>query len=375
MGRAVKNSSIKHGLIGLAAVTALAALGSVPTRAQDVIDQGGIRGAGSTFAHPVISRWSDQYRKWRANDAPFPVSNSGLEDPIATSAFDYEPIGSLAGLLRVRVGAVDFAASDAPLSSEELTKLGLAQFPIVIGGVAIVYNIDGVGAGELKLTSKLIADIYLGNIQNWNDHAIAAINPGLKLPDAKIVAVRRADGSGTTYNLAHFLAANHPQWKERLGVDTTLSWPTQTIGVRRTEGVAQNVRQTKNSIGYVEYGFAVKQKLSYAQIQNSAGQFVRPDVKSFQAAAASADWKNAKDFNLMLTGAPGADAYPIVATVFALMPKTPAAPRRSREVLNFLTWSLERGAKDAEELGLVPLPESLVALVKEYWQSTLKAGS
>jgi phosphate transport system substrate-binding protein len=375
LGAFVENISIKHRLIALLATALLGATAGAPSQAQDVIDQGGIRGAGSTFAHPIIARWSEQYRKWRANDAPFPVSNSGLEDPIATSAFDYEPIGSLAGLLRVRVGAVDFAASDAPLSSEELTKLGLAQFPIVIGGVAIVYNIDGVAPGELKLTSNVLADIYLGTIQNWNDPAIAAINPGVKLPDAKIVAVRRADGSGTTYNLAHFLAATHPEWKDRLGVDTTLSWPTQTVGVRRTEGVATSVRQTRNSIGYVEYGFAVKQKLSYAQIQNSAGQFVRPDVKSFQAAAASADWKNAKDFNLMLTGAPGNDAYPIVATVFALMPKTPAAPRRSREVLNYLQWSLERGAKDAEELGLVPLPESLVLQVKEYWQSTLKAGS
>lgn len=371
----MKNLSIGHGLVGLTAMTALAMLASAPSRAQEVIDRGGIRGAGSTFAHPVIARWSEGYRKWRANDAPFPVSNSGLEDPVATSAFDYEPIGSLAGLLRVRVGAVDFAASDAPLSSEELTKLGLAQFPIVIGGVAIVYNIDGIGAGELKLTAKAIADIYLGNIQNWNDPAIAALNNGVKLPEAKIVVVRRADGSGTTYNLAHFLAANHPQWQERLGVDTTLSWPTRTVGALRNEGVAATVRVTKNSIGYVEYGYAVKQKLSYAQVQNSAGQFVKPDVKSFQSAAASADWKSAKDFNLMLTGAPGNDAYPIVATVFALMPKQPASPRRSREVLNFLTWSLDRGSKDAGELGLVPLPESLVVQVKEYWQSALKAGS
>ncbi len=370
----MKNRSIKHGLMGLAAA-ALVALSAAPAHTQEVIDQGGIRGAGSTFAFPIITRWSESYRRWRSNNSPFPTSNSGLEDPTATSAFDYEPIGSLAGLLRVRTGAVDFAVSDAPLDSQELTKLGLVQFPIVIGGVAIVVNLDGVGPGELWLNSKVIADIYLGKIQNWSDPAIAALNSKLRLPNAKIAVVRRSDGSGTTYNFVHYLAKDNPEWRERLGVDTTLSWPAITAGARGNEGVAQTVRQTKNSIGYVEFSYAVKAKLGYAAIENSTGAFIRPEPKNFQAAAIRADWKTEKDFNLMLTNAPGNDSYPIAATAFVLMPKQPISPRRAREVLNFLQWSLDAGAKDAETLGYVPLPEPLIKQVKEYWRSSLKAGS
>jgi phosphate transport system substrate-binding protein len=252
------------------------------------------------------------------------------------------------------------------LKPEDLTKLGLAQFPIVMGGVVPVVNVDGIGPGAIKLTGQLLADIYLGKIANWADPAIKAINPDLKLPDAKIVVVRRSDGSGTTFNWADYLSKMSAQWRDKVGVDTTLSWPTGT-GAKGNEGVARAVKQVKNSIGYVEYSHVVQQKLSYALIQNRAGKFVKPDPQSFRAAAASADWAKTTDFYLLLTDAPGDDAYPIAATVFVLMPKQAAASRSSRAALGFFKWSLEKGAKDAAALGYVPLPDTLVKQVQDYW--------
>ena len=362
-------------LAGFVLAAVLAALPATSLRAQEVL--GGtdlVRGAGSSFAYPVISRWAHTYQRWLALGGDFPFFNSGLDDPQVGPPLDYEPVGSLAGTLRVRDRAVDFGASDVPLPSDELGKLGLGQFPIVIGGVVAAVNIDGVGNNELKLTGEVLADIFLGKIKEWSHPTIQALNPGLKLPNAAIAIVHRSDGSGTTYNLAHFLSQANPEWREKMGVNTQLPWRLGT-GAKANEGVAKTVRATKNSIGYVEYTQATQLKLSTAQIRNRAGQFVSPDAKTFQTAAASAEWSKTSDFNLMLTNAPGDEAYPITATVFVLMHKQSTSPRRSRAALTFFRWALEKGSKDAAALGYVPLPPALVGQVGEYWAKTFKAGS
>ena len=341
--------------------------------AQDVLGETGVRGAGSTFVYPVLSRWSREYRAALARGGDYPTANSGLEDPPAMSALEYEPVGSLAGMLRVKDAAVDFGASDMPLRSDELARLGLGQFPIVIGGVVIVMNLDGIGPGETRLTGGVLADIFLGRITHWSDAAVKALNPGLRLPDARIAVVYRSDGSGTTFNFTDFLGKVSPEWKLRVGSGLLVPWPTGS-GAKGDEGVAQAVKRVKNSIGYVEYVQASHMKLSYAVVQNRTGRFIRPDSASFQAAAASADWGRASDFYLLLTAAPGDNAYPITATVFVLMPKA-ASPARTRAALDFFRWSLEKGSRTAAQLGYVPLPESLIQHVKAYWTRTFKTGT
>jgi phosphate transport system substrate-binding protein len=344
-----------------------------PAGAQDVMGTTAVSGAGSTFAYPMISRWARGYQRWAAGGGDYATSGGGLDDPPAESRFDYEPVGSLAGTMRVKDRSVDFGATDAPLSSQELAKLGLGQFPLVMGGVLAVINLDGVAPGTMRLTGEVIADIFLGKIEKWNDPAIIALNGDLKLPDAKIALVHRSDGSGTTYNFAHYLARVSPEWKARMGVDTLLSWPSGA-GAKGNEGVALAVARTKNAIGYVEYAQAMRAKLNFALIRNRAGKFVRPDAQSFAAAATGANWAGAGDFNLMITDAQGENAYPIAATVFVLMHKQQKAPQRTQTAINFFKWSLEKGAKDASDLGYVPLPDALVKQVKDYWQKNFGAG-
>lgn len=349
---------------------ATAAASAFPASAQEI---NAVSGAGSTFAWPIISRWSRAYRLAQTGSGDYPTVNSGLEDPPSGSALDYEPSGSLAGVMRVTNRAVDFGATDMPLKSDELAKLGLGQFPIVMGGVLAVVNIDGVASGQIKFTGQLLADIYLGKIRNWSDPAIKALNPDVKLPDAQITVIHRADGSGTTFNWADFLSKASPEWRDKVGADTVLKWPTGT-GARGNEGVALAVKKTKNAIGYVEYAQAMRTKLDYALIQNRAGQFVKPEARSFQAAAASGDWAKTTDFYLLLTDAPGDDAYPITATVFILMHKQPNWLRRPRETFNFFDWALDSGAKHAAALGYVPLPAPLVKQVKDYWSQNFRTG-
>lgn len=353
-------------------IAAVAAVSMSQATGQEIIGATGIKGAGSTFAYPIVSKWSREYRLALAGSGDFPTANSGLDDPPASTALDYEPVGSLAGMLRVKDGAVDFGASDVPLKSAELAKLGLGQFPIVIGGVVAVVNIDGVGPGAIKFTGPVLADVFLGRITNWADPAIKAVNPDLKLPDAGIAVIHRSDGSGTTFNFTDYLSKVSPQWKEKVGSDLLVAWPTGT-GAKGNEGVSQAVKQVKNSIGYVEYAHALQTKLSFALIQNQAGRFIRPEPASFEAAAATADWANTSDFYLLLTDVPSEGAYPIVATVFVLM-RTTGSPSRARAALRFFQWSLEKGAKDAAQLGYVPLPEPLVRQVKNYWLETFRSG-
>ena len=366
------NTAIAHRLaaLGIAAVTAVSVL---PARAQDVLGETGIRGAGSTFVYPVLSRWSREYRAALARGGDFPAANAGLDDPPASSALEYEPVGSLAGTLRVKDRAVDFGASDMPLKSDELAKLDLGQFPIVIGGVVVAVNLDGVGPGEIKLTGPVLADVFLGKITNWSDVAIKGLNPTLRLPDAHIAVVHRSDGSGTTFNFTDYLSKVSSEWKLKVGSALLVPWPTGT-GAKGNDGVAQAVRQVKHSIGYVDYAQASQLGLSYSLLQNRTGRFVKPDVTSFQAAAASADWGRTSDFHLLLTDVPGENSYPITATVFVLMHKT-ASASRTRAALDFFRWSLEKGSRTAAQLGYVPLPEPLVQQVKGYWTRTFKTGT
>jgi phosphate transport system substrate-binding protein len=349
---------------GLSAL--LMALPLPAAQAQEVMGSDAITGAGSTFAYPILSRWARGYQDHVAGRDGFFGAGGGLDDAPAKAALDYEPSGSLAGTMRVKDRAVDFGASDVPMASAELQKLQLGQFPIVIGGVVAVVNVEGVQPGAIKFTGTTLADVFLGKVTRWNDPAIATQNPDLKLPDAEIAVVHRSEGSGTTFNFAQYLAKASPEWRQRIGVGTLLEWPVGAA-VRGNEGVANAVKATANSIGYVEYAQAVKSELSYAQIQNGAGLFISPGATSFQAAAGSADWAGAGDFGLLLTEATGTDAYPIAATVFVLMHKEAKAPQRTRRALRFFEWSLAQGAADASTLGYVPLPASLIEQIKTYW--------
>ena len=336
--------------------------------AQEVLGGTGVKGAGSTFVYPVLSRWSIQYRDARASGGDYPVPNSGLEDPPAGSALEYEPVGSLAGILRAKDRSVDFGASEMPLQSTELAQFGLGQFPLVMGGVVVATNIEGIGAGELKLTGPLLADVFLGRITNWSDPAIKALNPSMKLPEARIAVLFRADGSGTTFNFTDYLSKVSPEWRRSIGSGLLVTWPTGQAA-KGNEGIAQAVKRTRNSIAYLEYSQARALGLADARVQNRAGAFVRPDSGSIQAAATGADWRRTSDFYLLLTDPPGENAYPIAATVFVLMHKG-ASPARTRATLDFFRWSLADGARNATRLGYVPLPAPLVDEVRQYWAKT-----
>jgi len=306
-----------------------------------------ITGAGSTFVYPVLAAWSDDYRKQTGNKV------------------NYQSIGSGGGISQIKAATVDFGATDQPLDPRELSDAGLAQFPVIIGGVVPVLNIPGIEPGKLRLTGPVLGDIYAGKIKNWNDPAITAINPGLKLPDAQIAVVHRSDGSGTTFNFTHYLSQVSPTWKAGPGEGKAVDWPVG-VGGKGNEGVAGYVKQIPNSIGYVEYAFVLQNGMAYALLQNAAGNFVKPDAASFGAAAASADWKNSRDFFLVMTNAPGANAYPITATTFILMHKQPKNPAQSKAALDFFRWALEKGQPQAQKLDYVPLPPEMVKQIEAY---------
>jgi phosphate transport system substrate-binding protein len=275
--------------------------------------------------------------------------------------------------VRLKDRAVDFAASDMPLTSAELAAQGLGQFPIVVGGVVVAVNADGVPSGRLKLTGAVLADIFLGRIARWSDPAIVGLNPGLRLPDAPIVVIHRSDGSGTTFNFTAYLSAVSAEWKLKAGSNLMVAWPTGKAA-EGNEGVARAIKATRNAIGYVEYAQATELGLAHVLLQNRAGRFVRPDAATFQAAAAAADWSTAPDFHVVLTNPAGEQAYPIAATVFVLMSKN-ATRARARSALDFFRWSLRKGGAAATTLGYVPLPPALVQRVEAYWARTFQAGS
>jgi len=312
-----------------------------------------ITGAGATFIYPILAKWSDSYHKATGNKV------------------NYQSIGSGGGIAQIKAGTVVFGSSDKPLPPEELADAGLAQFPSVIGGVVPVVNIEGVEPGAVRLTGALIADIYRGTITKWNDPAIAAINPGVALGDRRITVVHRSDASGTTFNFVNYLAKVSPEWKSGIGEGTSVSWPTG-VGGKGNEGVAAYVKQIKGSIGYVELAYALQNKMTYASLQNAAGQFVQPSLESFQAAAASADWKSAKDFQLVITNAPGETAWPLTATNFILVYKQPKDGAATKAALDFFKWAWENGAAEAEELHYVPLPTTLIEQIEAYWAAEIK---
>lgn len=323
----------------------------------------GFTGAGSTFAHPILARWGQVFST---------LEGEGGGAFAADGGFDYEPVGSLAGVLRVIQGAVEFGATDVPLTPEELGRQSLIQFPIVTGGIAVVANLRGVPTETLRLSGAVLARIYLGSITRWSDPAIRALNPDVNLPDAAIAIIRREDGSGTTYNFAAYLASASPDWRQQVGVDTQLRWPTG-VGARSNQALAELVQATENALGYVDASQVARLGLRVVLVENRAGRFVAPNAQSLQAALATTAWDPARHFHQPLAAPEGADAYPIPATVFAVMQRRPASRSRARVTMAFFRMALtERGA-DAAALGYVPLPEPVVARVTEYW--TAAAGA
>ena len=312
-----------------------------------------ITGAGSTFVYPVLSAWSADYSKGGGANV------------------NYQSIGSGGGIAQIKAAPVTFGATDKPLDPKELSDAGLAQFPVVIGGIVPVVNISGVSSGQLKLTGPILADIYAGKIKKWNDPAIVKINSGVKLPDADITAVHRSDGSGTTYNYTHYLSQVSPSWQSKFGEGTTVAW-AGGVGGKGNEGVAGYVKQIANSIGYVEYAYVKQNDMTYALLQNAAGNFIEPSADKFQAAAATADWSKAQDFDLVMTNAPGPDAYPLAASTFVLMYKQPKDADASKAALDFFKWSLENGQPQAEKLDYVPLPPELVKQIEDYIATNIK---
>ena len=324
-----------------------AVIGATSAQATD------ITGAGATFIYPILSKWSDTYNNKTGNK------------------INYQSIGSGGGIAQIKAGTVIFVSSDKPLDPKELHDADLAQFPSVIGGVVPVVNIEGVEPGKIKFTGPLLADIYQGKITTWNDPAIAQVNPDVKLGDGKITVVHRSDGSGTTFNFVNYLSKVSPEWKEKVGEGTSVQWPVG-VGGKGNEGVAAYVNQIKGSIGYVELAYALQNKMAYASVKNSAGKFVQPSAETFQAAAAGADWKSAKDFFLVITNAPGENSWPITATNFILVYKQPKNSEGTKAALDFFKWAYAEGGKQAEELDYVPLPKGLTDQIETYWQSEIK---
>ncbi|MDR2614426.1 MAG: phosphate ABC transporter substrate-binding protein PstS [Candidatus Accumulibacter sp.] len=306
-----------------------------------------VTGAGASFPAPLYSKWSAEYNKATGH------------------RINYQSVGSGAGLKQVEAKTVDFGASDAPLSDAELRKKGLVQFPTVVGGIVPIVNIQGVAPGQLKLDGKLVADIYLGKIAQWNDPAIAALNPGLVLPDTPIAVVRRADGSGTSFGFTNYLCKVSAEWKEKVGEGTTVNWPVG-LGGKGNEGMAAFVGRLPGAIGYVEYAYAKRNSLAHVQLQNAAGRFVQPSEASFRAAAAGADWK--KSFHQILTGQPGDDSWPITSATFILMHQKQDKPAQAAAALRFFAWAYENGDEEASELDYVPMPLEVKRIVMDSWR-------
>lgn len=310
-----------------------------------------VTGAGASFPAPIYAKWADAYNK-------------------ATNVrINYQSVGSGAGIKQITAKTVDFGASDAPLKDDELAKSGMVQFPTVIGGVVPVVNIAGITPGQIKLTGAVLGDIFLGKITKWNDAAIAGLNPGVKLPDAAIAVVRRADGSGTTFLFTNYLSKVNAEWKTKVGEGTAVNWPTGAGG-KGNEGVSAFVQRLPNSIGYVEYAYAKQNKMAHVQLKNLAGNFVSPDDATFKAAAAGAEW--AKSFYQVLTEQAGKDSWPITGATFILMHKAQDKPANATAALKFFDWAYNQGDKAAEDLEFVPLPASVKDLVRKQWADQIK---
>ena len=336
----------------MAAGLAVASLAPLTIRASAA----DITGAGATFPFPVYSKWAEAYKK---------ETGTGM---------NYQSIGSGGGIKQILAKTVDFGATDAPMKGPDLEKNGLVQVPTVMGAIVPVVNIQGIQPGQLKLTGPVLADIFLGTIAKWNDPRIAELNPGLNLPNANITPVYRSDSSGTTSVFTTYLSQVSKTWDDELGAGTTISWPIGQGG-KGNEGVAATVKQVPNSIGYVEYAYAKQSKIPHALLQNQAGKYPQPEIKSFQAAAASADWSSAPGFGISLTNQPGDDAWPITNPTFILIHKTAEKPEQAAEVLKFFEWAYRNGGKLATDLDYVPLPGNVVEQIRATWAEEIRDAS
>ena len=314
-------------------------------------DQQQLTGAGSTAIYPVLSAWANQYH-----------TDTGV-------AMNYQSIGSGGGIQQIKNKTVNFGATDKPLKPEDLQANNLVQFPAIVIGITPVVNIPGVAPGQMVLNGEVLANIFLGKITNWNDKAIAALNPGLSLPDETIAVVHRADGSGTTFTFTSYLAKVSDEWSTKVGNDSAVSWPTG-LGGKGNEGVASFVNQVKGSIGYVEFAYALQNKMTYTKLVNLDGKTVDPELKSFQAASANADFSKVDGFYLILTNQPGADSWPITGATWVLM-RTDGAKDQNQAVAKFFSWCLTKGQKQAQDLQYVPLTAKTYGLIEAYWKSKL----
>ena len=312
-----------------------------------------ITGAGATFPYPVYAKWADSYKKETSN------------------TINYQSIGSGAGIKQIQAKTVIFGASDMPLKLEDLIKDRFVQWPQVIGAVVPVVNLEGIKSNELVLDGTIVADIYLGKIKKWDDLRIARLNPAVKLPSTAITVVRRSDGSGTTFNFTNYLSKVSDDWKKSVGDGTAIEWPVG-IGAKGNEGVAGNVQQTKNSIGYVEYAYAKQNNLTTTKLINAAGKTVEPSMKSFSSAAAKADWNSVPGFGVILTNQPGDETWPITAATFILMYSDPKDTAASKEAIAFFNWAFEKGNKTAEELDYIPMPANVVKEIKTNVWTAIK---
>ena len=332
--------------LGVACALALA----TPAGAAD------ISGAGATFPYPIYAKWADTYKK---------EAGVGL---------NYQSIGSGGGIKQIKAKTVTFGASDAPLPGKELAESGLAQFPMVMGGIVPVINLDGVKPGDLVIDGPTLAKIFLGDIKKWNDPAIAKLNPDTKLPATAIALVHRSDGSGTTYNFSYYLSDVSPEWKTKVGTNTAVQWPAG-IGAKGNEGVANNVAQTKGSIGYVEYAYAKQNKLTFTKMLNKDGKAVAPTAEAFQAAAANADWKSQPGYGVILANQPGAASWPMTAATWILIYKKAPDAAATTEALKFFAWSYAKGQNMAKDLDYVPMPANTVADIQKMWAADIKDSS
>lgn len=312
-----------------------------------------ITGAGATFPYPAYSKWAYMYHK-----------KTGVR-------LNYQSIGSGGGIKQIKARTVDFGASDAPMKPAELEKFGLMQFPMIMGGVVPVVNLRGIGAGQLKLTGSNLANIYLGKIKKWNDPRLTANNAGLNLPNEDIVVIHRADGSGTTWIFTNYLTKKSSEWREKVGNDKAVQWPVG-LGGKGNEGVAAFVGKVNGSIGYVEYAYALQNKMASVLLRNQDGNFVAPTAKNFQSAAAGADWAHAKGYYMVLTDQPGVNSWPISGASFILMYKIQKNPRQAREILKFFDWSYRNGGPAAMALDYVPMPDAVVKMVENTWHQELR---
>jgi len=312
-----------------------------------------INGAGATFPYPVYSQWAHKYNQ------------------ITGVKLNYQSIGSGGGIRQIKARTVDFGATDAPLKADELDKAGLIQFPMIMGGVVPVVHIEGIELGQLKLDGKTLTNLFLGNITKWNDPAISALNPDLNLPNKDVTIVHRADGSGTTWIFTHFLSKVSDEWKKKVGAGKAVSWPVG-IGGKGNEGVASYVQRVDGSLGYVEFAYALQNKLTYVKLKNQTGKYVNPTKKSFMSAAAHADWANAPGFYMVLVDQPGRDSWPITGASFILLYKEQENEKTIKAMLNFFDWCYRHGKELAMNLDYVPMPDNVIKIVENLWKEQIR---